>query len=94
MPAAAKKIVRDAGGRPKNQIAPNRLRELRERHKDKKGGLWLTTAEVAKILGIGEADVSRHENHVRALTDEHVILYSKLYKVRPDQLFANLTVSK
>jgi hypothetical protein len=98
MTAAAKlkkpaRELRDVGGRPKNHIAQNRLRELRERHKAK-GGLWLTTAEVATLTGIGEADVSRHENHVRALTEEHVRAYAKVYKVSSHQLFTNLTIAK
>lgn len=96
MPTAAVKTKPQptpVGGRPKNHIAKNRLRELRERHKAK-GGLWLTTAEVGKIVGIGEADVSRHENHIRALTEQHIEAYARLYKVKGHQLFLNLTAAK
>lgn len=93
MPAAARveKLVHPSHSR--QPIPKNRLRYLRERHKAAKG-LWLTTAEVATLTGITESIVSRHETHERGLTEAHVLAYSKLYKVRPDQLFANLTISK
>lgn len=78
-------------GRPRNMIARNRLEELRTRHKPR--GLWLTTAEVATLTGISEDQVSRHEQHKRALTENHVMAYARVYKVPPHRLFVGLTAS-
>lgn len=79
----------------KRPVAPNRLAELRERHKAK-GGLWLTMAEVGRCLGISEAAVSRHEskdpNTARGLSHDDVLAYAKLYKVDPHEIFEGLTV--
>ena len=92
MPAAAISLPSILPPRSRQPIPKNRLRFLRERHKAK-GGLWLTTAEVATLTGITESIVSRHETHERGLTEAHVMAYAKLYKVKPHQLFANLTIS-
>lgn len=93
MMAAAKSSRSEPSNGGRKPIPRNRLRFLRERHK-KANGLWLTTAEVATLTGITESIVSRHETHERGLTEAHVMAYSKLYKVKPHQLFANLTTSK
>ena len=69
----------------------NRLRELREAGK-REGGMWLTTAEVARLRGISEGWVSLQETGKRRLTDEDVEAYARIYKVRPHMIFKNLTV--
>lgn len=58
----------------------NRLRTLRAESK-------LTLAEVAKILDIEVATVSRHESGDRGLTQANIQAYSKLYKVDSLQIF-------
>lgn len=78
---------------PRRPLVETRLRYLRERGKAK-GYLWLTMQEVADCLGIGLATVSRHENNERSLSEEDVVRYSALYKVRADQLFKGLTDSR
>jgi hypothetical protein len=76
--------------RPKIQ---NRLRYLRERGK-KNGGLWLTLEEAGKALGYSLSTVQRHEDQTRSLSDEDVMNYAKLYKVKPHHLFKGLTTSE
>lgn len=71
-------------------MVPNRLRKLRERGRGK-GGLWLTLDEAAKVLGYSLSTVQRHETNSRSLSEDDVMAYSQLYKVRPDQLFEGLT---
>ncbi len=82
-----------ATGKPKRGVALNRLTYLRERHKPR--GLWLTMAEVGKILGISEAAVSRHESRdpktARGLSHDDVLAYAKLYKVQPHEIFEGVT---
>lgn len=87
MPAAAPAVKRQTDRRP---LVENRLRHLRERGK-RDGGLWLTLDEVSKALGYHLSTVSRHENNERSLSEEDVVNYARLYKVRPDQLFKGLT---
>lgn len=78
-------------GKPSMKSIPkNRLQQLRERHKPK--GFWLTQGEVAKVLGIAEATVSRHESGERGLSHDDVEAYAKLYKVQTHEIFANLTI--
>jgi transcriptional regulator with XRE-family HTH domain len=74
-------------------MVPNRLKYLRERGK-KNGGLWLTLDEAAKVLGYSPSTVSRHENQSRSLSDEDVVNYSNLYKVRETELFRGLTTKQ
>jgi len=68
----------------------NRLQYLRTRGK-RDGGLWLTLEEAAKCLGYSLSTVQRHETNTRSLSEEDVVAYSNLYKVRADQLFKGLT---
>ena len=77
----------------RHPMVPNRLRYLRERHKNQ-GGFWLTLEEVANALGYSLSTVSRHENNSRSLSDEDVMKYSKLYKVRETELFKGLTTKQ
>jgi len=77
----------------KPPYAKNRLRELRERGREQ-GSLWLTLEEVAAVMGLSVAMVSRHETHERGLTDEDVEKYAALYKVKPTRIFSRLTVSR
>ncbi len=69
---------------------PNRLRQLRERHKDS-GGFYLTIAEVAKLLNVSESTVARHESDTpsvtRGLNEADVIAYARIYKVQTHELF-------
>lgn len=74
-------------------MVPNRLKYLRERHKNE-GGLWLTLEEAANALGYSPSTVSRHENQSRSLSDEDVQNYSRLYKVRETELFKGLTTKQ
>lgn len=74
-------------------MVENRLRLLRERGR-RNGGMWLTIEEAAKVLGLSLSAVSLHETNKRSLSEEDVVAYAKLYKVRPDQLFRGLTDSK
>jgi phosphoribosylformylglycinamidine (FGAM) synthase-like enzyme len=79
-------------GKPKRRPIPrNRLTELRERHKHKPGGFWLTATEMARARGIGLSMVSMHENHQRPLTDRDVEEYSRILKVKPHKIFVGLT---
>lgn len=58
----------------------NRLRELRKRSK-------LTQMEVAKLLDLDLASISRHESGGRNLSPEMVKRYARLYKVETHELF-------
>ena len=62
---------------------PNRLREQREKSR-------LSQSEVAKMLDISVATVSRHEGQNRGLTRIMVDAYAKLYKVSAAELFVDL----
>jgi transcriptional regulator with XRE-family HTH domain len=59
---------------------PNRLSELRAKRD-------LTQAEVATLLGVDIATVSRHETGSRTMSPEIVKLYAKLYRVQSYELF-------
>ncbi len=76
------------------QFTPNRLQQLRERGK-RDGGLWLTLAEVSRVIGISESLAARHEctdaTRARPLTEEDVEAYARLYKVKTHQLFRGIT---
>lgn len=61
-------------------IPENRLRELRERTR-------LTLDEVSKIIGYDASTISGHESGRRSLSDDAIIRYAKLYKVRTYELF-------
>ncbi len=78
---------------PKKQQAKtgtaNRLRHLRERGK-RDGGMWLTLAEVARILDLSESGVHRHETAGRQISAEDAIRYAALYKVETHELFLRL----
>ena len=58
----------------------NRLKELRDRSR-------LTLQEVSLITGFSVPTISRHESGERGLTEEALIKYSSLYKVRTHELF-------
>ena len=59
---------------------PNRLKEQRKASR-------LTMAEVAKVLEVTEATVSRHESGQRSLSGEMIEKYCELYKCEPSELF-------
>ena len=61
-------------------IVSNRLKVLRERSR-------LTQKEVAKILGVNDSIVSRHENSERSLTARYVRDYAQIYKVDTWEIF-------
>lgn len=65
----------------KQEIAKNRLRELRDRSR-------LTLEEVSILTGYSVPTISRHENGGRSLSEEAIIKYSSLYKVHTYELFA------
>ena len=73
-------------------IAPNRLQKLRERHKAD-GGFYLTLAEMARLRGVDESLVSRHENGLRGMSPEDVKEYARILKVDPLDIFPHLTHS-
>ena len=65
----------------KNNSAPeNRLRELRDRSR-------LTLQEVSILTGFTVSTISRHENGGRSLSEEAIIKYANLYKVRTYEIF-------
>jgi transcriptional regulator with XRE-family HTH domain len=66
-----------------NAGTPNRLRELRIRSR-------LNQTEVATLLGVTPAVVSRHETGVKRLSHDAVIKYARLYKVWSYELFREL----
>ncbi len=74
---------------PKTGTA-NRLRYLRERGK-KDGRLWLTMAEVARMLNISESGVHRHETAGRQISAEDAVRYASLYKCETHELFLRLS---
>jgi transcriptional regulator with XRE-family HTH domain len=59
---------------------PNRLKELRIRSR-------LTQQEVATLLGVTSAVVSRHETGEMGLSHEAVAKYAKLYKIWSYEIF-------
>ena len=61
-------------------IKSNRLKELRE-------AVRLTQEEVSKIVGKDSSLVAHHENSTRAITDDDLSAYARLYKVPTHQLF-------
>lgn len=61
----------------------NRLRTIREER------MHLTLEEVATLLQIDKATVSRHENGERGLSPEMVDRYARLYKVPSWHIFLN-----
>ena len=63
-----------------NNIPQNRLREFRNRSR-------LTLDEVSAITGYTPATISRHEGGTRALTEESITKYSKLYKIHTYEIF-------
>lgn len=64
----------------KQEIARNRLRELRDRSR-------LTLEEVSILTGYSVPTISRHENCDRSLSKEAIAKYSALYKVHSYELF-------
>lgn len=58
----------------------NRLKELRDRSR-------LTLQEVGMITGFSVPTISRHESGERGLSEEAMIKYASLYKVRTHELF-------
>ena len=64
---------------------PNRIKELRERGKAC-CGFWLSQREVANALGLNHATVSRHENGKSPITEEDVVRYALLLKVKPEEI--------
>lgn len=58
----------------------NRLRELRKQAR-------LSLKQVALLLGVSEAAVSRHETGQRTLSGEMLEKYAKLYKVEIREIF-------
>ena len=61
----------------------NRLKEQRERSR-------LTQEEVAKLLDVSVATVSRHESSSRGLSADMIANYSALYKVPSHELFVRI----
>lgn len=61
-------------------IPDNNLRELRERSR-------LTLEEVSKIVGYDASTISGHESGRRSLSDDAIVRYAKLYKVRTFEIF-------
>ena len=62
---------------------PNKLKEQRQRSR-------LSQAEVAKMLDITVAAVSRHENGNRQLSRDLATQYARLYKISAAELFVDL----
>ncbi len=62
---------------------PNRLKEQREKSR-------LSQTEVAKMLDISVATVSRHEGQNRGLTRAMIEKYAQLYKVSAAELYVEL----
>lgn len=71
------------GGKVSKEIPKNRLRELRENRQ-------LTQEEVGKVVGYDYTTVSKHETSARALDNEAISRYKKLYKVESHELFFSL----
>lgn len=69
------------------KLPPNRLKYQREKSR-------LTQQEVAKMLGVSLATVSRHENSSRGLTRKVIDQYAGLYKVTSAELFVDLPESE
>ena len=63
-----------------NRVVRNNLRYEREKSR-------LTQMEVAKILGKNSTLVSHHENLTRAMTDDDIKEYARLFKIETHQLF-------
>ena len=70
--------------------AKNNLQRLRERYKAE-GGFYLTTAEMAQLMGIAESQVSRHENGQRGMSLDEAKRYARILKVDPLEIFPHLT---
>lgn len=66
-----------------SKTPPNRLLEQRDRSR-------LSQSEVAKILDVSIATVSRHESQNRGLTRDMIDKYAQLYKVSAAELFIEL----
>lgn len=66
---------------------PNRLKAIRERHKNVPGGFWISQLEASRILGVSHATVSLHESGKRGMTDKEIQGYARLYKVAPWEIF-------
>lgn len=65
----------------KNNSAPkNRLKEFRDRSR-------LTLQEVSILTGFSIPTISRHENGGRSLSEEAILKYAALYKVKTHELF-------
>lgn len=62
---------------------PNRIKELRERSR-------LTQEELGKLLGVDATTISKHETGDRALSDDKVMAYAKVFKVSTHEIFVNL----
>lgn len=60
---------------------PNRLKQLRER------GVKLSQVHVAKLLGLTDATVSRHESGERTMTRDQITAYAQLYGVPSYEIF-------
>lgn len=65
------------------KVPPNRLKLQREKSR-------LTQSEVARVLELSVASVSRHETSNRGLTREMIEKYASLYKVASAELFVEL----
>lgn len=73
-------------------VPRNNLQRLRERHRP--DGFWLTLAEMARVRGIDESLVSRHESGQRGMSQQDVVEYAKILKVNPIEIFPGLTVDE
>ena len=63
-----------------SEIVKNNLKSLRDRSR-------LTLEEVSILTGYDTTTISKHENFQRALTDEAIVKYSRLYKCMTHELF-------
>jgi transcriptional regulator with XRE-family HTH domain len=62
------------------RIPRNKLRQLRDRSR-------LSLAEVSILTGYATSTISKHESGDRALTDDAIEKYAKLYKVETHEIF-------
>lgn len=63
-----------------NNIPRNRLKYFRNRSR-------LTQQEIAKLLDFDVTLVSKHENWSRRMTDDQIVAYANVYKVKTHELF-------
>lgn len=62
------------------QIPTNRIKEQRELSR-------LTQEELAKLMDLDFTTVSRHESSARALSQEDIFKYARIFKIQSYELF-------